>query len=358
MAEIGGEANMKRIGNLWPGLISFENLTAAAQLATAGKRSRQDVAAFNLNLEWGLLRLQRELREGTYKPGPYHSFIIEDPKPRRISAAPFRDRVIHHALTRVLEPIFERRFSKDSFACRKGMGTHRALERAKEGARRYRYVLKCDIRKYFASMDHEILKGLLARVVKCRPTLDLAGRIIEGSNPQEEVTAYYPGDNLFTPYERTRGLPLGNQTSQFFANVYLDPMDQMVNRELTPGLYVRYVDDFLLFEDSKERLREMREAIVQSIWKLRLDIHPGKSRIYRTADGFGFLGWRVFRDHSRLAKDNIVRFRKRIRDLESEYAQGELAWKEVRERVQAWIAHAAHGDTWKLRERLLAQFSF
>jgi retron-type reverse transcriptase len=358
LAKVRGEAGVKRIGSLWPGLISFENLTVAAQLATAGKRSRPDVAAFNLNLEWELLRLQRELREGTYQPGPYHSFLIEDPKPRRISAAPFRDRVIHHALTRVLEPVFERRFSKDSFACRKGMGTHRALERAKEGARRYPFVLKCDIRKYFASMDHEILKSLLARGVKCRPTLDLAGRIIDGSNPQEEVTAYYPGDDLFTPYERRRGLPLGNQTSQFFANLYLDPLDQAVNRELKPRLYVRYVDDFLAFDESKERLREMLEAIRQTVWKLRLDVHPSKSRIYRTADGFGYLGWRVFRDRSRLAKDNIVRFQRRMRDLESDYAQGKLEWKEVRERVQAWIAHASHGNTWKLRERLLAQFTF
>jgi retron-type reverse transcriptase len=118
------------------------------------------VAAFNLNLEWELLKLQRELSSGSYRPGPYRTFMVSDPKPRHISAAPFRDRVVHHALTRVVEPIFEKRFSKDSFACRKGFGTHRALERAKEGARRYPYVLKCDVRKCFASIDHRILKDL------------------------------------------------------------------------------------------------------------------------------------------------------------------------------------------------------
>lgn len=349
---------MRRTGNLWLTLTSFENLLAAAKLAAAGKRSRPDVAAFNLNLEWELLRLQRELLNGAYQPGPYHSFLLELPKPRHLSAAPFRDRVAHHALTLVLEPIFERRFSKDSFACRKGFGVHRALARAKEGAHRYRYVLKCDIRKYFASIDHEILKSLLARAVKCPPTLDLAGRIIDGSNPQEEVVFYYPGDDLFPPYDRRRGLPLGNQTSQFFANVYLDPLDQMVNRELKPGLYVRYVDDFLVFDQSKQRLQEIRDAIGRMLSKVRLDLHPGKSRIYRTTDGIGFLGWRVFPGHSRLAKDNVVRFRRRMSAFQVEYAHGKLDCGEVRERVRAWIAHAAHGNTWKLRQRLLARFAF
>src|SRR5580658_9599110 len=119
---------MKRTGNLWPSITSFENLVAAARVAAAGKRRRPDVAAFNLNLEGELLQLRRELVDGTYQPGPYRTFTIQDPKPRHIAAAPFRDRVVHHALTRVVEPVFERRFAKDSFACRKGFGTHRALE--------------------------------------------------------------------------------------------------------------------------------------------------------------------------------------------------------------------------------------
>jgi retron-type reverse transcriptase len=234
---------MKRAGKLWDGLVSFENLLCAAKLAASGKRKRADVAAFELDLEGELLRLRRELMEDEYEPGAYRSFQINDPKPRLISAAPFRDRIVHHALTQVLEPIFETRFSKDSYACRKGFGTHQALDRAKHAAHRHRFVLKCDVRKYFASIDHEILKGLLAGVVKCKPTLRLAGKIIDGSNRQEEIVHYFPGDNLFTPFERRRGLPLGNQTSQFFANVCLNPLDQFVNRTLRPASYVRYVDD-------------------------------------------------------------------------------------------------------------------
>lgn len=349
---------MKRTGNLWPSITSFANLSAAAAAAGAGKRRRPDVAAFNLNLEWELLALQRELIGGTYRPGPYRTFMIEDPKPRHISAAPFRDRVVHHALTRVVEPVFEKRFSNCSFACRKGFGTHRALARAKEGARLYPYVLKCDIRKYFASIDHEILKGYLARALKCKPTLDLAGKIIDGSNEQEPAIAYYPGDDLFTPFERRRGLPLGNQTSQFLANVYLDPLDQFIVRELKPRIYARYVDDFVLFDNSKDRLREIFSAIRRFLLTLRLDLHPGKSRIHRTDDGLTFLGWRVFPDRCRLDSGNVRRFRARMRGLQSDYAHGAVAWRDVQQRVQAWIAHASHGNTWKLREGLLAQFAF
>jgi len=160
---------MKRVGGLWETVVSFANLHEAARRAALGKRKRPDVAAFLLNAEAELVSLRRELESGEYRTGPYREFRVHEAKPRLISAAPFRDRVVHHALTQVLEPIFERRFSKDSYACRVGMGTHKALERAKWAAARFPYVLKCDVRKYFASIDHQILKLLLEKVVKCRP---------------------------------------------------------------------------------------------------------------------------------------------------------------------------------------------
>ena len=140
---------MKRVGGLWPALVSLPHLMESFKKAAAGKRSRPDVARFLLNLEPELLALQRELESGAYRPGAYRSFTVREPKPRLISAAPFRDRVVHHALTGVLEPVYERRFTADSYACRPGFGTHRALARAREGAARYRHALKCDIRKYF-----------------------------------------------------------------------------------------------------------------------------------------------------------------------------------------------------------------
>ncbi len=350
---------MKRVGNLWPQIVSFANLAAAAKAAAAGKRGRPDVAAFNLNLEWEILALRRELESGAYVPGPYRKFRIRDPKPREISAAPFRDRVVHHALTRVIEPIFENRFSPHSYACRKGLGTHAALRRAAKGARGCSFALKCDIRKYFASIDHTILLDQLSRTIKCRPTLDLAARIVSGFRPAADPPArYFPGDNLFTPFERLRGLPLGNQTSQFFANLYLNGLDHLVGEKLRPEVYVRYVDDFVLFGQDKSRLREMQSPIGQTLESLRLELHPGKSRIYRTADGVTFLGWRIFPDRLRLVRPNIAGFRRRMRALQRDYAAGSISWDDVSVRVQSWLGHVSHGDTWVLRERLLSEFAF
>lgn len=349
---------MRRVGNLWEQVTSFGNLLAAARAAAAGKRQRPDVARFLLDLENQVVRLRSQLIDGSYRPGGYRTFGLREPKPRLISAAPFRDRVVHHALTRVLEPIFEKRFVPDSYACRKGLGTHRALAAARQASRQHRFVLKCDVRKYFASIDHQVLKDLLARAIKCRPTLDLATRIIDGSNSQEAAIAYFPGDDLFTPYQRRRGLPLGNRTSQFFANVYLNPLDHFVRRTLKPAVYVRYVDDFLLFGDDKRELGAMRERVEEFLAGLRLCIHSRKSRVYRTSEGVTFLGWRIFPGRARLVRENVVRFRRRLRRLQQDFGTGRMGWAGVSQRVRAWIAHAEHGDTWRLREQIFGQCAF
>ena len=176
---------MKRHGNLWEHMISFESLLEAATKAQRGKRFRPAVARFHFNLERELLVLQEELAAKTYRPGPYRSFYIYEPKQRLISAAPYRDRVVHHALTGVLEPIFERSFVFDSYACRKGKGTHAAVARCQHYAQRFRYVLKADIRKFFPSVDHEILKHLIAGKIKDPNVLWLVGLMLDHSNPQE-----------------------------------------------------------------------------------------------------------------------------------------------------------------------------
>lgn len=349
---------MKRVGELWPQVLSHANLFEAVRRAALGKKSRPDVAAFLCGQEIEVVALQRELLSGIYQPGVYRVFEIREPKPRRISAAPFRDRVVHHALTQVLEPIFERRFLPVSFACRSGLGSHAAVGCVQCAARLGGYALRCDIRKYFASIDHQILQAKLERVVRCKPTLDLASRIIDGSNPQEQVDWYFPGDNLFTPAVRRRGLPLGNQTSQFFANVYLNSLDHLVIRQLRPTAYARYVDDFVLLDQDKEKLRIFRSAIEQHLVDLRLCLHPGKSRIYRVCDGLTFLGWRIFPDHRRLVRGNVVRFRRRLNNLQHRWKIGDVEWDEIHQSLAAWIGHAKHGDTWKLREQIFDQVAF
>lgn len=207
------------------------------------------------------MRLERELTTGRYRPGRYTTIELFDPKHRIVSAAPFRDRVVHHAFCAVCEPVFERSFIFDSYANRTGKGTHRAVARYETFRDQYRYVLRCDIRRYFPAIDHDLLKRDLRRRLTCHRTLALADRIIDGSNPQEPVNDYYSGDDLFTPYGRRRGLPIGNLNSQFFANVYLDGLDHFCKEVLRAKGYLRYVDDFALFHDDPDRLEDWRHRI-------------------------------------------------------------------------------------------------
>jgi retron-type reverse transcriptase len=298
------------------------------------------------------------LLAGTYRPGGYRTFEIFEPKRRLISAAPIRDRVVHHALCGVLEPVFEPTFVFDSYACRRGKGTHAALNRFRDFARRHRYVLQCDVRKFFPSVDHQILKELLARKIKDRAVLSLVDRIIDGSNTQETAAFWFPSDDLFTPSERRRGLPIGNQTSQFFANVYLNPFDHFVHEQLKAGCYVRYVDDFAVFSNDKRWLAEARTLCAEFLAGLRLKLHPRKSVIARTQDGNRFLGFRQFPHYRLVARDNIQRMRRRLRRMSDAFQAGELSFAQVRDRIVSWIGHVRHADSHRLRERLLGEFSF
>jgi retron-type reverse transcriptase len=349
---------VKRHGQLWPRLIAFPNLLRAARQAGRGKRFRPDVAHFHFNLERELWALHAELVGHTYRPGPYRSFTIREPKERLISAAPYRDRVVHHALVNVLEPIFERSFSFDSYACRKGKGTHAAVRRCQEFSRRHRYVFKADVRKFFPSLDHALLQAAVARKVKDPDVLWLTGLILAHGNLQELVQEWFPGDDLFTPAGRRRGLPIGNQTSQFFANVYLDPLDHFLTDRLRLPGYVRYCDDFLVFADDKRQLAGVRQAVSAFLETLRLRLHPTKSVIFPTPQGITFLGYRVFRSHRELAKDNVWRFRRRLRAMQEQYARRQLSWADACCRIMSWIGHARQADTWRLRERLFAEHPF
>ncbi len=204
--------------DLFDSLVSWENLIAAARSARKGKPRSRGLCSFEAAREQSLVELRDELRAGTYQPAPLRTFEIYDPKPRVISAAPYRDRVVHHALVQVLEPLWERSFIHHSYACRRGKGTHRALEACSHFARRHAWVLRADVRKFYPSVDHEILLGLLRRRVQSGPVLNLIQRILAIGDGERAPLTYFPGDDLFSPVERSRGLPIGNLTSQFFAN--------------------------------------------------------------------------------------------------------------------------------------------
>lgn len=349
---------MKRYGNLWSEILAWENLNLAARLAQKGKRYRENVLEFNYNLEPNLFQLQTELTDKTYRPGAYKTFEIYDPKPRLISAAPYRDRVVHHALCNVIVPRIERSFIRDSYANRVGYGSHRALQRFTQFARSSSYVLQCDIRKYFPSIDHEILKAQIRRKIKCKDTLWLIDTIIDGSNPQDPVIEYFPGDDLLTPVMRRKGLPIGNLTSQFLANFYLDSFDHFVKEKLHAKKYLRYVDDFALFAGDREMLAEARQKIEENLASLRLKIHPIKSQLFETRIGANFVGFRVFPEKIRVRNDNLRRGRLRLKTMQKEYKRGSLTLEKLKRRMQSWEAHLRHGDTHKLRNSIFESYSF
>ena len=343
---------MKRYGNLYPQIINYSNLLLAANKAQKGKRWQENVLRFNYKREQELEKLHHQLSTKTYQPGSYTTFEIYQPKRRMISAAPYRDRVVHHALCNIIAPIFERTFISDSYANREGYGTHRALRRFIEFARSSPYVLQCDIKKYFPSIDHQILKQLIRRKIKCPDTLWLIDRIIDNSNPQIPVIEHFPADDLFTPLQRKRGLPIGNLTSQLAGNIYLTGFDHFVKEELKGQKYVRYVDDFALFADEKKWLAEARTSIENYLATLRLKIHPIKSQLFETKQGANFLGFRILPDRIRVKTDNLKRARKRLKKLQFDYAQGKIDIRDIIQSLQSWEAHLKHGDTWRLRQKI------
>lgn len=337
-------------------LTSWDNLLLAYHKASKGKRGRRAVARFEYQLEENLLALQQELRDFTYHPGPYHSFFIHEPKRRLISAAPFRDRVVHHALVNLLEPHWERLFDRDSYANRTGKGTHRALERAQHLAQQHRYVLQCDLRQFFPSIDHAILLGVLGRHVGDPALLWLAARILEsgqGVLSEQYEMVYFPEDDLFS-VERPRGLPIGNLTSQFWANVYLNPLDQFIRRELRCSAYVRYVDDLLLFGDDKSALWTWKRQLVERLTRLRVTIHPG-AHPRPTYEGVPFLGFVLFPTRRRLKRRTGIHFARRYRALRAAYRQRAIPLRTLSASVRGWSNHARYANTVGLRKAILTR---
>jgi len=339
---------LKRFGHLFPEITSFANLFSAAQKAKKGKQLTPAISLFHISLEKGLFKLQSELYSKSYKPGAYKTFFIYDPKKRLISAAPFRDRIVHHALCNVIEPLFEKRFIFDSYANRKGKGTHKAIQRSQAFCRRYKYVLKCDIRKFFPSIDHEILKIALRKRLKCKDTFWLIDTIIDYSNPQEAHNHWFAGDNLFSPIERRKGLPIGNLTSQFWGNVYLDRFDHFVKEELQVPGYVRYVDDFVLFGNCKSQLKIWKNEVMGFLETLRMILHPHKSQIHRTENGLPFLGFSVYPNYRCVRKEKVKRFRRHLRKTLTRKNAGKISPEQLEHQLNAWLGHIRFGQSERL----------
>lgn len=349
---------MKRYGNLWEQLISFENIISAFRKAVKGKGYKPCTLYFIKDFEHNILKLQHALISKTYKPGAYTTFFIFEPKKRMISAAPFADRVVHHCLINVIGPIFENTFIHQSYANQIKKGTHRAIRDVQNAMRLNRYTLKCDIRKYFPSIDHQILKALIYRKIKDPHIKWLIDLIIDSSNPQEPLFPYFPGDNLFTPFIRRKGLPIGNLTSQFFANIYLNGFDHFVKEKLGCRFYARYVDDIVVADLNKKYLWDVCKEMERYLEKLRLRLHPRKCQIRPVEKGLIFLGQTVFPDRRILPKSNIRRFMRRMKRFQRMYAAGEISLDTIGHSLVSWLGHAKQAQTFALRESLLNKLYF
>lgn len=348
---------MKTYKNLYPQIVDFGNILYAWKKARKGKRYKAASTRFELDLELNLVSIQQDLVDETYRPGRYDSFMVHEPKRRKISAAPFRDRVVHHALCNVILPIYEHKFIDDSYANRVGKGTHKALDRCTRFMRRFKYVLPCDIQQFFPAIDHAILKDILAKTIADPATMRLCHKIIDsgaGILDAEYDMRYFAGDDLFA-VNRPRGLPIGNLTSQFWANVYLNELDQFVKHDLRCKGYVRYVDDFLLFADDKVTLHHWREQIIAFAAGLRLTLHENRAQPRPVAQGLPFLGFTVYPDHRRLKRDKGISYQRHLKTLHKNYQSGEIDRKSLDASVLAWIGHVQHGDTWQLREAVFSE---
>lgn len=261
---------------------------------------------------------------------------------------------MHHALCNVIEPVFDRRFIHDSYANRIGKGTHAALDRLQRFAQRYEYVLRMDIVKHFPALDHAILKRTLFHTIRDERTRWLIEQIIDsGANVLRDqyTMVYFPDDDLFAA-TRPRGLPIGNLTSQFWSNCYMDPFDHFIKRDLRCDAYLRYVDDFALFSNDKSELWAWKRAIIDRLADMRLTIHAEQAQIMRTQHGIPWLGFVVYPTHRKLKQRNAVKFTRRLTHNLDLYESGSISFAELDASVQGWIAHVDYADTWGLRRHI------
>ena len=347
---------MKRVKNLWDDITGFGNLLEAHRKARCGKRGRDEVARFELNLEPELRRLQTELKSHTYVPGPYREFTLFERKPRQIAAAPYRDRVVHHALMNIVEPALDRRFIDDSYACRVGRGVHAAVDRYQHWARRYTYAMKLDVVRYFPNIAHHRLKAKLARRIGDPAALWLFDLIIDSA--PAVVISPMPGEDLVDCMQRRTGLPIGNLTSQFLANLYLDDLDHYVKETLRAPAYLRYVDDLILLHDNKDAMRALATQIEVRLALDFLHVHARKRQVVPTAAGLDVLGYHVWPTHRRLRPANGHRFRRRLVAMARAYRAGQAQLAEFKPRIASWIGHALHADTQGLRRAIFKSVIF
>ena len=337
---------MKSYHNLYDEIISLKNLISAERKARKGKSNKKYVKEFEKNIAYNLKVLHDELKDQTYQPQPLKNFILRDPKTRIISKSIFRDRIVHHALCNITEPLFENKFIYDSCANRKNKGTLFAIRRFELFQRKITsnlskeaFCLKADIKHYFREVNREILFKILCKTLQCKKTRTLIEKILNN-------------------FEGKLGMPLGNLTSQFFANIYLNELDQFIKNELRVKFYIRYVDDFVILHTSRYQLHIWKNEVAYHLNnKLNITMHVEKSKIISLSRGIDFLGFRFFYYHKIPRKRNINSFVKNFRKMEKDYYLGILPKEKFCEKLEGWFAYVSMGNTYNLRKNLLNEIS-
>ena len=353
---------MKRLKELYSKIYDFENLFIAYLEARKGKRYRNEILDFTNNLEENLIDIQCDLIQKTYKIGKYKEFFVYDPKKRLIMALPFRDRVVQWAIYRVLNPLLDRRYIIDSYACRVGYGAHRAVDRLQYWlrylSRRHDkiYALKLDISKYFYRVDHDVLMSILRRIIADEDLLWLLETIIRTEDSKFGIKL---GDHNFTK-ERLCGvgMPIGNLTSQMFANLYLNELDQHVKHQLKVRYYARYMDDMIIFHQDKQYLWWLKDEIGTFVEnKLHLSLN-NKTSIDTTNQGVDFCGYRVWPTHKKLRKKTALKMKKRLKHLQKAYANWRISFAEVNASVQSYFGLLEHCNSHRLFMKLCNDLVF
>ena len=332
---------MRRSGLLFESVANFGALLAAERRARRGKRCRPDVARFVYHLETNLLDLESELCDGSYRMQPYRTFLVREPKLRRICASAYRDRVVHHAVCDVLDPLFDRGLIADTFACRRGKGVHAAVQRLQALVCKWPYALLLDVKRYFETIDHAVLKQIYRRKLKDQALLALLDGIVDHPLPGPPTG---------------KGVPIGNLTSQYFANLYLSELDHRIKDAMRLPGYVRYMDDMVVLADSKARLHHVLATITEFLGtRLCLELRPERTRLLPVTQGLPWLGFRVFPGLIRLDGRKWTRMRRRVRRREAEYALGLIGEEEMARSVGSMVAHVSHIDSFRARQSLFAE---
>ena len=322
---------MKRAGHLIEKIAELDNLCLAFTKARRGKQRKAEVLAFGENFEVNIAQMRREILDGTIAVGEYRYFTIHDPKERIISAAPFRERVLQHAIMNVCHDHFDRMLISTTYASRKGKGVYAALDKAVEAASHYAYLVKLDYRKHFDTIDHEVLKQRLCRMFKDKALLTLFFRIIDSYCVEEG-----------------KGLPIGNLTSQYFANLYLSDLDHMAKEQWKADVYIRYMDDILLAGNDKAALRRCVDLMTDySTRELKLTFKPPVFR--RSADGQVFLGYRVLPHHCKLSGRSKKRFRTKLLKYNGLLDDGKWSEGQYLEHIQPLLSFTLHAESRQFR---------